>query len=297
MSQFGGFAQASALCYNGGIKFNQVNHMETNPTADKSASSADRPKIISVGDLIRGTWSDWRQNWQKFAYLLVIPLSLSYLIGLISYVFKNNLIQISWPWWLLALAFVIFIALTVIVAVLYVSAYVSEFLLLKDLAQTVNFENLRGWYRRAKPYFWITIAVSFIFAVLAVFFTILLIIPGIIFSVFYCFAIYAVMFEDHKFEGAFGRSRELVRGYWWPVFGRILAAVAIVYLFYLVVGGIFAGIIWLISSGLQLQSSKELFSLLYNLLSIFVGIVVGPLSLIYTYKIYKSLKEIKNLPR
>lgn len=270
--------------------------MEQTISKPNSALPVGKAKIISLRDLIKSSFSDWRRNWQKFAYLLLIPLLISYAISLVSFITDNCGSIGAWPgWWLTAVAAIALIIFAVAVMILYVLAYISEFLLLKDLSQEVNFKSLGGWYKKAKPYFWPAVLVTVVFFVLAFFCFLFLVIPGIIFCVYYGFAIYAVIFEDHKFEGSFGRSRELVSGYWWPVFGRFLAGIAIVYLAYLIIGGIYAGIIWLISAGLQLQSSQGLFALMYDLLSVFVGLVVGPLSLLYASKIYQSLREVKNI--
>lgn len=257
--------------------------------------AGDRPKIIATGDLIKESLADFRHNWQKFAYLLLIPLVISFLISLGSYVATYFFDQAVWPWPLTALAIVLFVGFIAVIAVLYVLTYISEFLLLKDLSQEVSFRNLREWYRRAKPYFWISIGISLSYTLLAMLGVIFLIIPGVIFSIFYCFAIYAVIYEGNKFEGAFGRSRELVRGYWWAVFGRFMAIGGLIYVLYLILGGLCGGFAWLIALALQLQSSKELFQLMYDLLSIFIGLAIGPLTMIYTYKIFQSLKETKNI--
>lgn len=138
-------------------------------------------------------------------------------------------------------------------------------------------------------------AISFVYTLLAVLGAILLIIPGVIFMVFYCFAIYAVVFEGHKFEGAFGHSRELVRGYWWAVFGRFVAGGAIVYLAYIIIGGLYTGLMSLIFKALGIAVNKESLGLMNDFLSIFAGLALGPLTMLYAYKIYKSLKEAKNI--
>jgi len=271
--------------------------MDQTANSQKTGRAPARPKIIATRDLFNSTLSDYRQNWKKFAYLLVIPLLLSYLGSLASFAFNDIPgTTATWPWQFNLAAAVVFIIFFVGLGALFVLTYISEFLLLKDLSQEASFNNLREWYEKAKPYFWTSIGISIVYTLLAILGFILLIVPGVIFSIFYCFAIYAVIFEGHKFEGSFGRSRELVRGYWWAVFGRFMAGGAVVYLSYIIIGGIYAGIAWLLSYAMhfQAQSSKDLFTLMYDLLSIFIGLVVGPLSMIYTYKIYRSLKEVKN---
>ena len=47
----------------------------------------------------------------------------------------------------------------------------------------------------------------------------LLIIPGIIYAVYYTFFLYAIILKDVKFKGALDFSKNLVKGRWWRVFG------------------------------------------------------------------------------
>lgn len=51
---------------------------------------------------------------------------------------------------------------------------------------------------------------------------VLLIIPGIIVGVWLSFSPYVLFKENTTIVGALKRSRELVRGYWWPIFGRLI---------------------------------------------------------------------------
>ena len=51
---------------------------------------------------------------------------------------------------------------------------------------------------------------------------ILLIIPGIVFYVWFAFTSPVIVIEDKAYAGAMGRSRQLVKGSWWRVFGILL---------------------------------------------------------------------------
>jgi hypothetical protein len=67
---------------------------------------------------------------------------------------------------------------------------------------------------------------------------VLLIVPGLILITVWAVVAPAIVVEDAGVLGAFGRSRELVRGNGWPVFGAIVLA----YLIVLVVSFVTAGI-------------------------------------------------------
>jgi hypothetical protein len=56
---------------------------------------------------------------------------------------------------------------------------------------------------------------------------VLLIIPGILFFVWFSLSSQALVMEDKRYTSAMGRSRQLVKGSWWRVFG-ILLVIAIV---------------------------------------------------------------------
>ena len=52
--------------------------------------------------------------------------------------------------------------------------------------------------------------------------TLLLIIPGVLFYVWFALSAQAIAIEDRRYAGAMGRSRELVSGSWWRVFGILI---------------------------------------------------------------------------
>ena len=83
----------------------------------------------------------------------------------------------------------------------------------------VNFKkSLSIAWPKIGSFFWVSLLVGL--AVLGGF--ILFFIPGVIFCVWFCLSIFVFVSEDLKGTAALKRSKQLVKGYWWPVFGRIL---------------------------------------------------------------------------
>ncbi|GAI05360.1 unnamed protein product [marine sediment metagenome] len=97
----------------------------------------------------------------------------------------------------------------------------------------------------------------------------LLIIPGIIFTIWFVFSTYTVICEDKKGFKALSRSKELVKGYWWPTAKRVFALVIVT-----------------IPLSMGAQFIPYLGQFAYMILFI-------PFSVIYTYLVYQNLKEIK----
>jgi len=110
-----------------------------------------------------------------------------------------------------------------------------------------------------------------------------LIIPGIIYSVLYSFACYALFFEDKRGLAAIRRSVQLVTGYFWPVFGRFLFIGVIVWVFSVI-----------ISLPLSLTAANSLFNSLWGGGVQVISFLIGPIVLIYTYSIYRELIKIKD---
>lgn len=92
----------------------------------------------------------------------------------------------------------------------------------------------------------------------------LLIIPGILFTVWFFFAQYILAAEDTRGMDALLKSREYVRGHGWAVFGRILLAMLVCV-------------------------PLSLIPLIGPLLSI----LFGPFMLIYANEIYQDLRQLK----
>lgn len=258
------------------------------------STAAPKAKITLTGELMRNTLNDYKQNWRKFVYLLILPMAFSLLGSIMSFVLEKFAGTTAWPMYLSVIVFIAAVALIIIFAVVYFHAYIAEFILLKDLSAEVNFKNVGEWYKKARQYFWTVALVSIIFTFLALIGFVLFVIPGVMFCIFYAFTIYAVIYEDLKIKEAFRRSKELVKGYFWPVFGRFIAGGLLVWLAYVIIGGIGAVLAYLLTAIAKIPISKDVITLSSDLLSVVVGLIIGPLSLIYTYKIYRSLRAVKN---
>jgi len=80
--------------------------------------------------------------------------------------------------------------------------------------ETFRFSWVRVW-----PY----ALVSFLFSFALILGLVLFIIPGLILAVWYSFVVFIIVLEEVDVMEAFGRSKALVKGYFWPVVGRGLA--------------------------------------------------------------------------
>jgi hypothetical protein len=168
----------------------------------------------------------------------------------------------------LALTIAIFILAAIgIAAAIIISLWsgLAMMFVLKEGSSNIGAKDaLRLAWPKIASYFWVSILVGLVN--LAGF--ILLIIPGVIFSIWFGFSLWAFASEGLKGKKALARSKQLVSGNWWGVFGRFL-------LF-----GILAAIVSSIPSVGQIINF----------------IFVTPFSIIYGYLMYESLKELRVQP-
>src|SRR5690606_9946303 len=123
--------------------------------------------------------------------------------------------------------------------------------------------------------FWSYIGLSIIMSVIILIGFLLLIIPGIILSVWFAFASYILILDNAGIVDSLRRSRESVRGRWWGVFGRLIL-VSVVAILITVVTAIAFSVI----------PSQAVSSLLETV----VSMVLVPFLMAYVYLMYQDTK-------
>ncbi|MBI5071575.1 glycerophosphoryl diester phosphodiesterase membrane domain-containing protein [Candidatus Falkowbacteria bacterium] len=167
--------------------------------------------LIKVGALMRESWAIYKNNFSLFlkitAWLLIPVVILSFLPYLIS----NSVIFLATNFFLSLLSWVfsVFISIALVLTISALSKKESV-----DLRSIYNLS-----YSKT---FW-GVIVSILVTLAVGFGTLLLIIPGIIFSVWFSFSLYVFVLENKKGTDALARSHQLVKGRFWPVLWRWIA--------------------------------------------------------------------------
>jgi len=102
-------------------------------------------------------------------------------------------------------------------------AYVVK---MKIDGQAISFS--QAWEKAVSKWM-TTLGTGILEGIFAVLLFLLLIVPGIIFSVYWMFATYAVVLQDKSGEGALKYSKAIVQGRWWKVLGYSLVFILIIY--------------------------------------------------------------------
>ena len=172
--------------------------------------------------------------------------------------------------------------LNVVIALFFAAAGISAINNLSENRPITLSGSLRAAFEKYPFYLWVSILTWL--AVIGG--LILLIVPGIIFGVWFTFSGYTVMLEDRKGLSALRRSKQLVKGNGWYVFVVFL----ILYISYFALVGTSAGILWSI---LHLITKTPLnFKFFIILFDVPAGIVVIPFTAACIL-LFKNLREVK----
>lgn len=114
---------------------------------------------------------------------------------------------------------------------------------------------------------------------------ILLIVPGIVVAVWFCFAPFVLILEHEKGKAALLKSKDYVRGLWTPIFTRIVAIIAFMFLigFARAVFQIFLNTIF--GAGLNDRF----------IVDIIFQSVISPFFIVYMYILYKDVVAVQQV--
>ncbi|OQB94192.1 MAG: hypothetical protein BWX82_00036 [Parcubacteria group bacterium ADurb.Bin115] len=222
--------------------------------------------------------------WNLYAYKLVdfIEMYVLGLFGLLPLLLLGILALVFFAWmhlnsWTIYLLFGVLGLAALAWAIYYgTRAKIGLLLILKNEKAKVR-ENFQASKSLFFPYFFISLATG----VLIFLAFLLFIIPGIILSVFWSLVVILIVFEDKlTFKTATKRSCELIKGYWWPVFGRFLII------------GVLATIVALIMN-IPMNYLSEIGKQAYSFVVNIFWALLSPLFVTYTYLLYKDLLSKK----
>ena len=180
------------------------NQISPNPTFPIPSNSDQR--LMGVGTLIKKAWETFRA---KFTVIIQIAA-----IGVVVQVLQIVLLAKETP-----VHAILSIVLGIVSIIVSLWLGLSLLYAVKDRDEQISTKEAltRGW-KRILSYWWITILSGLI----VVGGYLLLIVPGIILSIWFILAMYVLVSEDLRGMNALFRSKQLVSGYWWGVFGRFL---------------------------------------------------------------------------
>lgn len=227
--------------------------------AEKTSHAATALK--GPGELLNESITFFKKKYRELLLVMLIPTIFSFLLSM-SESSGSLAHAASRPSFLL-------IFLDILVTIL---AAIALLYTLPDSTQPLDA------YKKALNKFFPYLGVSLLALLAFIGGSILLIVPGIIFGMWFIFSGYVLIFENKGVLASLSQSKEYVSGRWFAVFGR--AAV----LFCVVIGISLVGVF---VSALFAIVHIPILPLLINAV---VSLFVRPFSAVYFYLLYKDIK-------
>jgi hypothetical protein len=241
-----------------------------------------KEKITASFDLLGNSWKVYCQNLWKFIEVLlyglagVIPFFVVIML-IAAYGASGLAVKVS----LSLNIFLAFLAVVAVIATLCLAIFygtrskIASILLLKN-----NFTTAKENFKQSTPYFWRFLGVSLLLVILVFSWGLLFVIPAFIFATYYGFCQYVLVAEDKRPFSSVERSYDLVKGYFWPTFGRMMLLIVIGIAIYLLLA-------WPLRYMAEASSSYFAYDVFMNL----VWALLSPYFIIYPYQLYQSLRE------
>lgn len=227
--------------------------------------SQNEKKLIPLGELFSQTWkfySEHFKNLMSIAALILLPI----FISIIPALFITN------TFILLPVTLIVYLASVVV-------CLIGEITLLQYIKEkNLNFDIKKVFLKEAKSKFWSFLWINFLVGILVVLGFVALIIPGFYLLVAFIFSSYVLIDQNKRGMEALKESKKLAKGYFWPIFGRIV----LMYLIFIVVQ----------MFGTPLMSFSYSY-ILSNVFSLVISFFFVPFAMAYIFNIYENLKRIK----
>ncbi|EKE14382.1 MAG: hypothetical protein ACD_12C00540G0002 [uncultured bacterium] len=241
-----------------------MNGQQTNQTSSYQSPSSPPTSVTNsqavwwnFDKIIRTSFRFYSKNFLKLISFTMITYGIGWLI---TFFIGRSLSEES----------LLSAILSLIKGILYLWGMATIIMFLGNAEKNLSIkEYLFLGFPKTWETFWLQILLGIIIGIG----TILLIIPGIIFAIWYNFSYFTCLLENRGVIKSLGESKKLVKGYGFSVFLRLfvlgLITLALLILFYFIL-------------------PKNL-----NILDLIFAIFLQPFVLIYFYLIYKNLREIK----
>ncbi len=221
-----------------------------------------KPKLPSTMKLLSESYEIVKKKASFYLTLSAIPMVIS---GVGSILLSMNPESSS--------SFTTFWILTLASAILSIIISVG---LIKGLHQP-EYADVKQAFRDGASLFFPLLWVGILVAIVTALGMIALVLPGIYLAIALSFYSYTLVLEGKRGWESADRSRTLVKGYWWAVFGRIL-------LF-----GIVVGLAVVVATGLAGLAGP----MVMNIVNMLVSILLVPYSVAFSYLVYQGLVSMK----
>lgn len=246
--------------------------------------------LITAAEIISQSAELYQKNYQsilRYLILLFIPAGIFAAAGVIIGSFAGVMAAFGF-----GVPLLVYLIMAIITSLASLWLSLSLIRHLSALHQGQTAPNLKENLQTGLHLVWPALLVSILTSLIILGGIVLLIVPGIIFAIWFAFSFYAVVIDGKKTAAALSESKNLARGRWWGVLWRLLAPSV-------VFGVILILIQWLVGIPIEIilknfQKGTILYAILltvFTLLSVIISLLFTPLSSLATIILYQELKK------
>jgi|GEM_PF-6780154 len=253
--------------------------------------------LSDIGNLLKKTFSFYKKHFKQLVFIGLIPACLSVL---------NSVISLEKGFFLGTITFLLLVIVFGIGGmVVQIIAPISFIRMIRETEEG-RFISVKELYTSSLKLFWPVLWIYLLMwtATIGGFF--LLIIPGMILSVYLLFPMYSFVISGHRGIHALSDSFYYVRGHFWPILGRLFVIALIVVAFnivlvvlgiliYFIVGGS-VSLVALTNLAIYMSVHPSSTLILSFVFSFINWCLVSPIMIYYTYSMLKSFHAFKPVP-
>lgn len=243
-----------------------------------------KSKLPGFMELLKESWEQYKANWKSLIKVYVLG-SVYALISILVTILLAALAYFALPqpysFYLLGLIIIIGIVVTTYISFWFNLALGKATV---EVGSGHKIESVRSVYNSIKPF----VGAYFVMELLKTFIVfsgyIAFIVPGIILSIWFSFAVFTFLVDGKRGVSALILSRDYIKGNAWTV------------VFYFLGWGFITGVLFgMVPSYIFEELDAPALS---GLLSLITSFIFTPMSILFMFNIYKSLKEMhKNTPK
>lgn len=242
----------------------------------------EMPKIKGVFELLKAAWAQYTANFSVLVPVMLISGLGLYLQSVIMHFYtpiittttRGNFTTTTTSLGSTGNSLAIIAGVIYLIGILWGMGAILNRINHMDQPMTVG-----GALSAGKAFIWPLFITILLVALTVIVGFILVIIPGIIFAIWYSLSTYIVVAEHKSGVAAMKASKEYVKGYWLAILGRALA-----------LGIVMAIVIGIISSIVN----TVLFGNVIGMLAVdVITLAAIPFAILYQFGVYQSIKEIK----
>ena len=239
--------------------------------------------------LLKESFDLFRENWQQFAVvtlLVYVPLQVFIVLYFVFFGIGPIGVTKTMPPQK-ALVYLILSLCSIIFYLIYQIAIVRTI----DSAKQKTNLSIASAYQEAFSLLGPYLAVVLRVALRVILWTFLLVVPGIVFGIFYSFANMAFLLDGKKGYGALVSSKQLVKPFFWKLIGNSLVAALILIPVYIMIGALTT-----LFFGTYTPEDANLPSVIGLGVANIVNAVVSTYLFVFFYFLYQEFKKRAGSP-